>query len=80
MDIQNTAILWRYTKIVFAISLITWISETAFFLIKEGWHWEATSVYEKNFDKAVFIMTTIGLVMGSVVLIGVLDFLLSEEN
>jgi len=80
MKITHVAVLWHYTKIVFAISLVLWISETCWFLVTEGWHLEATSEYEKTFDKVVSVMNTIGLFMFLFVIISCLEYLLNKDE
>lgn len=40
-----------------------WLVETIWFLILEGWHWEATNPNEIIMDKAVYWMCVVWLVL-----------------
>lgn len=44
----------------FAIAF--WLIETVFFILRDGWHWEASCDAEKLCDSGVELMATIGIV------------------
>lgn len=47
---------------ILKLSIIFWILETIFFLIIQGWHWDATTQVEKFCDKFVGYGIDIGVI------------------
>lgn len=45
------------------LAILFWIIETAFFLIRDGWHWTATDPIEMICDSIVVIVFNIGCMM-----------------
>ena len=45
------------------IAVLFWITETVFFLIRDGWHWKAVSEMEELADLVVNILFAIVLIL-----------------
>lgn len=51
----------RTAKAVWGISCVIWIAETAYFLIRDGWHWKAACAEEKALDNLVSTLLAVAV-------------------
>lgn len=79
-NLENTHYVWRLTKLTINLSLLFWGLETIVFLIKYGWHTEATHVDEITCDYIANTGFKISLFLIFLVVFNVIEYLLDSKE
>lgn len=79
-NILMTRKVWKNSKIVLSSTLIFWILETLFFIIKDGFHLRAETKAEMICDNIVTLGFWLYGILYVLVITNVIQYLLSYDN
>ncbi len=78
--ILRTRKVWKDSKIILNLTLLFWLLETLFFIIKDGFHWKAETKAEMICDSIVTYGFYTFLALFTMVVVNVVEYLLSYDE
>lgn len=72
--------IFKLLKELLNVTILFWVIETSYFLIKYGWHTKAINNAEKTCDQIVGVCLNISVFLFSISVYRVMNYLINKED